>query len=182
MMWIGRLLTGLRAGSSRSLWEDPEWVGAGTLEVSSPAYADTEPIPRMYAGPGAGDNVSPELNWTAIPQDARTTVIWFEDTDAPTRSPLVHTAAVLPATKTSLAHGELNTPPQQVRLVRATLGIRRYHGPGPIPGHGPHTYRLLVFALDIELSADQVSTMRSLRRAGRGHILARGMLTGTYER
>jgi Raf kinase inhibitor-like YbhB/YbcL family protein len=181
-MGIGRLITGLRANPVRSIWGDPGWAGTQTLEVSSPAYADTEPIPRLYAGPGAGDNVSPELHWTAVPHDAQTTVIWFEDIDAPTRSPLVHTVAILPATKTSLAQGELNTPPKRVRLARATFGIRRYHGPGPIPGHGPHTYRLLVFTLDIELSPQDVSTTRNLQRAGRGHVLARGMLAGIYER
>ena len=54
-------------------------------------------------------------------------------------------------------------------------------GPRPIPGHGPHHYRFHVLALD-EPIPDHVSTAKALLKQIAGHVLARGMLTGTYER
>ena len=61
------------------------------------------------------------------------------------------------------------------------MGNRGYAGPRPIPGHGPHHYRFHVFALDQPL-ADTVTRAKALLAAMKGHVLARGVLTGTYER
>lgn len=44
-----------------------------------------------------------------------------------------------------------------------------------------HHYRFHVFALD-EPIADTVTTAKALLAAMNGHALARGVLTGTYER
>ena len=54
-------------------------------------------------------------------------------------------------------------------------------GPRPIPGHGPHHYRFLVLALDQPVP-DRVADHAALLPAIAGHVLARGVLTGTYER
>jgi phosphatidylethanolamine-binding protein (PEBP) family uncharacterized protein len=54
-------------------------------------------------------------------------------------------------------------------------------GPRPIPGHGPHHYRFHVFALDRAIP-DGVTTAKALLAGMAGHVLARGALTGTYER
>lgn len=68
-----------------------------------------------------------------------------------------------------------------MRFLRADLGHRGYAGPRPIPGHGPHRYRFQVFAID-EPIPDVVDSAKDLVVAMRGHLLARGTLTGTYER
>jgi phosphatidylethanolamine-binding protein (PEBP) family uncharacterized protein len=54
-------------------------------------------------------------------------------------------------------------------------------GPRPIPGHGQHHYRFLVFALDQKIPAG-VADHKALLAAMAGHVVARGGLTGTYER
>ncbi len=61
------------------------------------------------------------------------------------------------------------------------MGHRGYAGPRPSPGHGPHHSRFQVFAID-EPIADSVSTAKALLARMSGHVLARGVLTGTYER
>ena len=61
------------------------------------------------------------------------------------------------------------------------MGHRGYAGPRPIPGHGPHHYRFHVFAID-DTIPDAVTTAKALLARMRGHVLARGVLTGTYER
>jgi hypothetical protein len=68
-----------------------------------------------------------------------------------------------------------------MRFIRADLGNRGYAGPRPIPGHGTHHYRFHVLAID-EPIPDTVTTAKALLAAMSGHVLARGALTGTYER
>jgi phosphatidylethanolamine-binding protein (PEBP) family uncharacterized protein len=66
-------------------------------------------------------------------------------------------------------------------VILGGLGHLRYAGPRPIPGHGPHHYRFHVFAID-EPIPDRVTTTKALLDRMSGHVLARGTLTGTYER
>ena len=63
----------------------------------------------------------------------------------------------------------------------AATRIEQYAGPRPIPGHGPHRYRFLVFALDQPIP-DAVATAKALLRQMARGVLARGTLIGTYER
>jgi len=44
-----------------------------------------------------------------------------------------------------------------------------------------HRYRFHVFAIDSPI-ADSVTTSKALLNAMAGHVLAHGVLTGTYER
>lgn len=77
--------------------------------------------------------------------------------------------------------GALQPGASGIRFVSADLGHRGYAGPRPIPGHGPHHYRFLTFAIDEPIEGT-VTTARALLAAMSGHVLARGALTGTYER
>jgi phosphatidylethanolamine-binding protein (PEBP) family uncharacterized protein len=56
-----------------------------------------------------------------------------------------------------------------------------YSGPRPIPGHGAHHYRFHVLALDRPIP-DDATSVKAVLAAAAGHVLARGTLTGTYER
>jgi phosphatidylethanolamine-binding protein (PEBP) family uncharacterized protein len=56
-----------------------------------------------------------------------------------------------------------------------------YAGPRPIPGHGPHHYRFHLLALDRSIP-DSAVTVKAVLAVAAGHVLARGTLTGTYER
>lgn len=52
----------------------------------------------------------------------------------------------------------------------------------PPRGHGVHHYRFRVLALDAMLEAPQGPTRDQLLERARGHVLAEGVLTGTFER
>ena len=77
--------------------------------------------------------------------------------------------------------GALQPGTTGIRFIPGDLRHRGYAGPRPIPGHGPHRYRFQVFALD-EPIPDHVTTAKALLKQMAGHVLARGVLTGTYER
>ena len=51
------------------------------LTLSSPAFADNEFIPAQYTCDG--DNVSPPLSWSEVPEGTAEFVLILEDPDAP---------------------------------------------------------------------------------------------------
>jgi phosphatidylethanolamine-binding protein (PEBP) family uncharacterized protein len=179
MPLLGKLLRRLRAGEHRSPLAGPEYAAADTITLTSPAFADGAAIPQKYAGKGVGDNVSPPLQWSSVPTTTQQMALIMDDIDVPMPKPLMHTIALIDAHIHGLAEGELKPGTTGVRLVKA-FGDG-YVGPAPIPGHGPHHYRFHIFALDQRVSDDVVDHKALLAAIG-GHVVARGALTGTYER
>ena len=165
VMAIGRLLRNVRANPARSPLAGSGFSAPGTIVVASTAFTDGGAIPRRHAGKGVGDDESPELHWTGVPADAVSLLLVLDDVDVPLPKPLIHSVAVLEGTPTAIAEGE----------------FRGYSGPRPIPGHGPHRYRFHVLALECPIPPDTTG-IRAVLAAASGHVVARGTLTGTYER
>jgi Raf kinase inhibitor-like YbhB/YbcL family protein len=183
MVLLGRLLHRLRADEKRSPFAGPGYAAPlGTaITLNTPAFSDGGRIPPAHAGKGVGDNASPALHWRGVPVDTKQLVLIIDDVDVPLPKPLVHTIAVIEPEVDRLGEGDLRPGTAGVQVIPTILGRQGYAGPRPIPGHGPHRYRFLVFALDERVS-DDVTTAKTLLDAIRGHVIARGMLTGTYER
>jgi phosphatidylethanolamine-binding protein (PEBP) family uncharacterized protein len=179
MPLLGKLLRRFRAGEARSPLGGTKYAAASTIALTSTAFTDGGAIPQKHAGKGIGDNVSPALQWTGVPAAAKQLVLIMDDVDVPMPKPLMHTIAVIQPGLGGLAEGELRPGATGVRLIKAFGDT--YVGPRPIPGHGPHHYRFLVFALDQPVP-DGVADRAALLSAIAGHVLARGVLTGTYER
>ncbi len=108
-------------------------------------------------------------------------VLILEDVDVPLPRPLIHTVAVIAPHLNALDEGELHAGTPGLRFVPTAFRHRGYLGPGPIPGHGPHRYLFHVFALDIAVP-NTVRSTKAVLGTLPGHLLARGVLTGTYER
>lgn len=181
MAVLGRLLRVLRAGAHRSPLADSAFDAPASIAVTSPAFTDGGVMPRSSAGKGVGDNTSPPLRWDGVPTATRQLVLVMDDVDVPLPRPLLHTIAVLDPAVDGVDVGGLRPGAAGMRFIRADLGHRGYTGPRPIPGHGPHRYRFHVFAIDIHVP-ETVTTAKAALAAISGHVLARGMLTGTYER
>ena len=133
------------------------------------------------AGKGVGDNTSPQPSWAGLPPQTRQVVLIIDDVDVPLPRPLLHTVAVIEPDVQHVDTGALQPGTAGMRFIPGSLGQRGYAGPRPIPGHGPHRYRFLVFALD-QPTPDGVATSKALLKQMAGRVLARGTLTGTYER
>ena len=114
-----------------------------------------------------------------------------EDPDAPLPKPFVHAIAYnLPPSMAEIPEGAIPNaenirerslvPP--LRVGKNTFGKTVYLGPAPIPGSGPHHYCFQVFALDSELTFQQPPGRTDIIRKMAGHVLAKGILVGTYER
>jgi Raf kinase inhibitor-like YbhB/YbcL family protein len=178
---LGRLLGRVRAGEHRSPLAGPGFDAQCSITATSAAFTDGAAMPPSSAGKGVGENISPPLRWTGLPSTTRQVVLIIDDVDVPLPRPLWHTIAVIEPTVDGVAAGSLQPGTTGMRFIRADLGHHGYAGPRPIPGHGPHHYRFHVFAID-EPIADSVTSIKALLAAMNGHVLARGVLTGTYER
>jgi phosphatidylethanolamine-binding protein (PEBP) family uncharacterized protein len=178
---LGKLLRNVRAGEHRSPLAGSGFNAQYDITVTSTAFGDGAAMPMASAGKGVGDNVSPELRWTGLPAQTRQVVLIIDDVDVPLPRPLLHTVAVIEPGVQGVETGALQPGTTGMRFIPGGLGHRGYAGPRPIPGHGPHHYRFHVLALD-EPVPDHVATARALLRQMARHVLARGVLTGTYER
>lgn len=178
---IGRLLRGVRAGEHRSRLASAGFAAPYDIMVTSTAFSDGGSMPVSSAGKGVGDNTSPQLHWTGVPPATRQLVLIIDDVDVPLPRPLLHTVAVIEPSVQDVETGALQSGTPGMRFIPGDLGHRGYAGPRPIPGHGPHHYRFHVLALD-EPIPGHVTKAKALLKQMAGHVIARGVLTGTYER
>lgn len=153
--------------------------------MTSPAFVDGGPMPtRSVVRSIGGDNLSPELAWSGAPPATRAFALIVQDPDAPTLRPIVHALAFdVPANRAGLSEGELaRGASPQFSLGRGAFGRIGWSGPRPIAGHGPHAYVFQLFALAEPLGLDERAGLDQALAAIAGKTLARGQLTGIYER
>lgn len=182
---VGHALKDFRAGLESTTYHLPEFAEAAeTITVSSTAFADGAALPARYTADG--EKLSPPLAWTGVPEETAILVLIIEDADAPTPSSIVHTLAwALPPERTGLEEGALRSSGSGGEAL--SLGLNSFFGaeylpPDPLPGHGPHRYLFQVFALDAppELSGKPIRFQ--VIQAMKGHVLAKGLLVGVFER
>jgi hypothetical protein len=183
---LGRVLRGARPGmeelviNNDALAEVPE-----TIVLTSPAFADGEPLPVRFTADGEG--VSPPLQWQGVPEKAAELVLLVEDADSPTPNPLVHAIVwhLAPADG-GLEEGAM--PAERGIGTQPAMGVNSfmrigYLPPDPPPGHGPHRYAFQIFALGAPLAIDTAAPGRTeLVDALHASASAKGLLLGTYER
>lgn len=152
--------------------------------LSSPAFEDGGSIPKSHTCDG--DNLSPPLSWTGIPDGTRSLALLADDPDAPDpKAPKmiwVHWILYnIPASASDLPEDvDAEELPGETRIGRNDWQRTEYGG--PCPPIGRHRYFFKLFALDIELPALDRPTRAELEQAMKDHILAETTLMGTYAR
>jgi Raf kinase inhibitor-like YbhB/YbcL family protein len=149
-------------------------VPAG-IAVTSTAFGESTAIPVRYTCDG--DEVSPPLAWSRVPENAGALALVVDDPDAPSGT-FTHWVVVdIPTSTTSSAEGAV---PQGGRQAESSAGDAAYRG--PCPPSGTHHYRFTVVALDAETGLAEGASLDEALQAVDDHAIARGTLTGTYER
>jgi len=182
---FGKALKGARAGAEDLAVTDTELTGVNaSIEVTSPAFGYKERIPTQYTADGEG--ISPPLEWRCVPMSAEAVVLLVEDADSPTPLPLVHAIVWdLPGSDASLPGGALPNAGDGTAKDALGRNSRRsasYLPPDPPRGHGEHRYVFQIFALDIVPRFESPPGRSELLDKIRGHVIAKGLLIGTYER
>lgn len=181
LSFLGRvLLKNRHADPALSIALRPELAApaeSAPIALASRDFDHGEPMPFDTSRYGADQ--SPHLSWSGVPTGTAELLLIVEDIDVPFRVPLVHTASLLPASATEIDRGGLDAA--TTRSLIARFGRTGYHGPGPVPGHGPHRYGFHLYALSRPLP-ESVTAVSELLPAVAGTVLASGSLVGTYER
>ena len=182
--WLGRLLRGVHAGDAKLAWFSPALQGVPeTLRLTSSAFVPEGPIPRMYAGRGVGENISPPLEWSPPPPEAVELILVVEDPDAPLPRPFVHLFAYgISADRRSFGAGELSNGASEVLFGRNTGRGTGYAGPRALPAHGPHRYYFELFALSRPSGLPPGVSLGAALRSVAPFVVARGCLVGIFER
>lgn len=157
------------------------------MRLVSPAFDDGAKIPKKYSEDG--ENVSPPLVLEEVPEAARSIAIIMDDPDAPRDDPWVHWVLYNAPADTRELPEALPRREDLDRPIRARQGMNTwpkhnigYRGPAPPKGHGTHHYRFHAYALDDELPVSGGLVKDALLHAMDGHVVAKAVLVGTYER
>ncbi len=181
---VGEALRAIRPGLDKLAIHADFAAVPDTIAVSSPAFTSESAIPADYTADGR--KLSPPLAWHGVPAGTAEIVMLIEDADSPTPAPLVHTVLVgLPGRDGALSEGDLKSPGGEGsphRLGKNSFLKAEYLPPDPPTGHGPHRYAVQVFAVDAPLVLDDKPGRGAVIEAMTGHVIAKGLLVGTYER
>jgi hypothetical protein len=153
-----------------------------TMTLRSEAFDPGADIPERYTC--QGEDLSPPLEWSGVPPEARSLVLIVDDPDAPDpRAPTrtwVHWVLYnLPAGVSSLPEGVKVLPPGTGEGLNDWQ--KTGYG-GPCPPIGRHRYIHRLYALDSLLGDLHRPNRPRLEAAMAGHILAQAELVGNYRK
>ena len=155
--------------------------------LSSSAFQEGEVIPSKYTC--EGQDVSPSLSWTGVPEGTESFAITCLDPDAPPGTWIHWILYDLPGDSTDLPEGVAKKETLESGTKQgACWGVSSfsrvgYYGPCPPPGHGFHRYYFAVYALDVDsLGLKPEAKLNEVEEAMEGHVLGKGGVMGRYKR
>lgn len=152
--------------------------------LRSPSFRDQGEIPPVHTADG--DDVSPPLEWSDVPPQAKSLALVVDDPDAPDpahpKRTWVHWVVVdLPARAGRLdAAASRHALPDGAREGRNDW--KRIGYGGPAPPIGRHRYVHKLYALDCAFPQLMHPTKAEVEQAMEGHVVAEARLVGTYAR
>lgn len=138
-------------------------------------FKNNENIPKKYTCDG--ENVSPPLEISGVPEKAKSLVLIADDPDAPMGT---------------WAHWTMwNIDPKTQKIEEnstpdgAVEGVTSYKKPGyggPCPPSGVHRYFFKLYAIDTELNLPKSAEKLDIEKEINGRILDQAELIGLYSR
>jgi Raf kinase inhibitor-like YbhB/YbcL family protein len=154
------------------------------MKLSSPAFEHEGEIPRAYTCDG--DDVSPPLEWSGVPADAKSLALIVDDPDAPDPDDPKLTWVHWLLYDLPPKNGALPVATKTQHLPAGTLegcnDWQRTGYCGPCPPVGRHRYFFKLYALDILLPDLHHPDKAGLEKAMKGHITGETELIGMYRR
>ena len=141
------------------------------MDITSPAFEHDEPIPLRHSCDG--EDVSPRLDISNLPEGTTVLVLIMDDPDAPGGT-WDHWIAYNISPVPTIAEGD---------HAIGTGGLNSWKQTGyggPCPPSGIHRYFFRLFALDAELELAAGALKTEVLDAMEGHILADATLLGTF--
>ncbi len=145
-----------------------------TMTVSSPSISEGKDVPVRFTCDG--ESTSPELEWSDVPDGAKSLALVVDDPDAPDGTFTHWVVLDIAPDATSSPEG---APPRSGVPAANSAGGDAYAG--PCPPSGSHRYRFTVYALDAATDLVEGARLREALDAIGEHAIAYGRLTATYE-
>jgi hypothetical protein len=157
---------------------------AMTLSITSNAFENGGAIPSKYTC--EGQDIAPALQWTGVPEKAKSLVLIVDDPDAPDpaapRMTWVHWVLYnIPPKTGGLPEGAVAADLPPGTLEGRNDWKRTGYG-GPCPPIGRHRYFHKLYALDTLLPDLKKPTKAAVESAMKGHIIETAELVGTYQK
>lgn len=130
------------------------------MEIESPRLEDGGTVPVEFTCDG--EEVSPPLSWSDVPDGTASLTLVVDDPDAPGGTFVHWLVSGIPPDVEGVGRGEA---PRGGTEERNSAGRTSYAGPCPPQGDPPHRYRFMIRALGPD-----------------GEVLGGGMLTARYGR
>ena len=152
------------------------------MKLTSSAFKDGGKIPSKYTCDGS--NISPPLEISDVPKNAKSLVLIMDDPDIPSFVKEKFKIEmwdhwivfnILPGTK------EIPEGKNPKGVLGKNTGGKLAYG-SPCPPDREHRYFFKLYALDSELNLPAGSTKTQIEQAMQGHILAQATLIGKYKR
>lgn len=144
------------------------------MKITSPEFEDNGNLPREFTCDGLG--VSPILNISEVPAEAKSLVLICDDPDAP-RGLWTHWIVWdIPPTVTQIPAGN---------AAGGTEGVNSWPMRGygaPCPPSGEHRYYFRLYALNSLLELPETADRGQLDQAMQGKVIAQAELMGRYRR
>jgi len=135
-------------------------ASAQSFTLTSSTFKDGEMLQTKNAGNNKqnpnciGDNVSPPLAWTNVPEGTKSFALIMYDPEGRGGLGVVHWVAYgIPASVTSFAENEVSGPSDKYIGGKSTPGLAHYFGPCTPPKTGLHHYTFTLIATDLEPKA-----------------------------
>ena len=158
-------------------------TNAFALEISSPAFNDGDNIPKKYGCKyNGGSNISIPLEFSNIPDDAKSLALIIDDPDAMSVAGKIWVHWILvdipTETKqlTEVKDGKLGIG----QTGRNSNGKKNYGG--PCPPNGVHVYNIKVYALNIGIKKSLgAMTQKKFEKKYKKEIISSSMISGKYK-
>ncbi len=144
------------------------------MKITSSEFENGQNIAPKYTCDG--ENISPPLLISDVPNEAQSLVLIMDDPDAPMGTWVHWTLFNINPKITEIA--EASAPQDAVQ--GKTNGANRYGG--PCPPSGIHRYFFKLYALDIKLDLTAEANKAQIEQAMKEHIIAQTELVGRYGR
>jgi Raf kinase inhibitor-like YbhB/YbcL family protein len=157
------------------------------LTLTTAAFDDGGVIPNKYTQADPNP-VSPKLEWTNVPANTVTFVLYMHDPDVALQrktDDMLHWLLFnIPGDARSLGEGVPTgaQPSDGSVQIKNGGGVIGYRGPGAGAAGPYHHYTLELFALDAKLDLSPDATRADILKAMDGHILGKGVLMGRFHR
>lgn len=156
--------------------------GGETMEIklTTTAFQEGEQIPKKYTCDG--ENISPPLEWSGIPQETQSIALICDDPDAPMGTWVHWVVFNIPASLNKLSEKIPDNKVLEHGTSQGSNDFRKIGYGGPCPPSGIHRYFFKIYSLDKRIELTPGATKGELLHEMSGHILAEGKLMGKYSR